>query len=74
MNDIGNVILIILMLFFVYYVLKIFTSTILLYNDSNAEHFIGKYYKWNWNDPNMMSLINTVNGTQPCKNCTYRRQ
>jgi hypothetical protein len=71
MNDMNCIVLMILILIFVYYVLKIFTHNILSYNDSKVEQFIGQYYKWNWNDPNMITLVNNVNKTQPCKNCTY---
>lgn len=39
--------------------------------DKNTEQFIDKYYHWDWNDPDTMTLINQINNKSNCDNCTY---
>ena len=36
-----------------------------------TEQFVDKYYHWNWNDPNMIKLINLIDNSSHCKDCTY---
>ena len=38
-------------------------------NKDNKESFVDDYYYWNWNDPMMLTTINSIK--PHCKNCKY---
>jgi hypothetical protein len=38
-------------------------------NKNNKETFVDDYYHWNWNDPMMLTNINSI--LPRCKNCAY---
>jgi hypothetical protein len=62
-------------------ILSVITATIILFslnqftdcvnNNNNTEKFIDNYYRWNWNDPNMIALINNIDNSANCQNCSY---
>src|SRR5437764_566575 len=35
------------------------------------EQFVDKYYHWNWNNPNLITLINNIDNYSQCEDCTY---
>ncbi len=37
--------------------------------DKQNEHFVDDYYYWNWNDPMMLTTINSID--PGCTNCKY---
>ena len=46
-------------------------STYISCDTGTREGFVDKYYHWDWNDPQMLTLVNLINNTSNCKDCTY---
>ena len=53
-------------------VLVIVTISIIYLSD-DSECFVNDYYSWNWNNPNMMTIINNIDYSTECPTniCTY---
>lgn len=57
----------------IFFILNMFTKYVCQLSESNenAEQFVDNYYHWNWNDPNMLTVVNQIDRQTPCKECTY---
>jgi len=45
----------------------------IVYLSDDNECFVNDYYDWNWNNPNMMTIINNIDYSTKCPTniCTY---
>jgi hypothetical protein len=71
MSKAAVIIVTVFILFLMFYFLINFILELSCQSNDNKEEFINDYYSWNWNNPNLLTIINKDHTKTPCKECTY---
>lgn len=69
LHILSNIIIFLFAIIAIYMILEQGLQFICSYN--TAENFVNDYYKWDWNNPNIIKYMNLYTDNNSCSTCTY---